>query len=108
MREGDHVEGDPRRRPHRVDVREGICGRNATEVVGVIDDRGEEVNRLDQRQIGAQPVNGRVVGGIEPDDQVRGRGRDGNARESRRADGVDLAGAAGPVGEAREPHVAID
>ena len=47
--ERDDVQRGERARPHRVDVGEGVGRGDAPEVVGVVDDGREEVDRLDQR-----------------------------------------------------------
>jgi len=47
----DEVEREERCAPHGVDVRERVRGRNAPPVVGVVDDRGEEVGGDDDRQV---------------------------------------------------------
>ena len=44
---------------------------DATVVVRVVDDRSEEIERLDQRQVVSQTVYSRVVGCIEADNQIR-------------------------------------
>ena len=53
-RERDDVQRRQRRAAHRVDVRQRVGRGDAAEVVGVVDDRGEEVDRLDQREVVAR------------------------------------------------------
>ena len=60
-RERDQVEGGQRPRAHRVDVRERVGGGDPAEVVWVVDDRREEVDRLDDRQLVADAVDAGVV-----------------------------------------------
>ena len=67
---------------HRVDVGERVGGGDPSEVERVIDDRREEVDRLDEREIVAQPVDARVVGGVEADEDVRIRSRAGSRASS--------------------------
>ena len=69
-RPGDEVEREQRRATHRVDVGERVRGRDASPVVGVVDDRREEVGGDDDGEVVAQPVDRGVVGGVEADEQV--------------------------------------
>ena len=84
-RERDEVQRQDRRRPHRVDVGERVGGGDPAEVARVVDDRGEEVDGLDQRQVVAEPIDGRVVGGVEADQQVRVARRRQRLRAARAA-----------------------
>ena len=87
---------------------ERVGGGDATPVVGVVDDRREEVGGEDEREVVADPVHRGVVGGVEPDDQVRVVGWLETAHEPEdRAQvvGGELAGAARAVGEAGEPEL---
>ena len=68
-REGDDVQRRERRAAHRVDVGERVGRGDAPEVVGVVDDGGEEVDRLDEREVVAQPEDGRVVARGRADEQ---------------------------------------
>ena len=68
--EGHDVQGGDGAGARRVDVAERVGGGNGAVVVGVVDHRREEVNRLHQRGIGAQPVDGGVVAGADADQQV--------------------------------------
>ena len=78
-RERDQVERADRRRAHRVDVGQGVGGRDPAEVERVIDDRGEEVDGLDERQVVAEREHAGVVGAAEADQHVRGRRRPAEA-----------------------------
>ena len=104
-RPGHEVEGHDRRRPHGVDVGEGVGGGDPSEVVGVVDDGGEEVGGEDDGEVVADPVDGGVVGGVEPDEEV-GVGRrvepPDEAEHGPQLRRRELAGAAGAVGEAGE------
>ena len=57
---------------HRVDVAQGVGGRNRPERVGVVNNGRKEVHRLNQRRVGAQAIDGAVVGGVETDQQIGG------------------------------------
>ncbi len=74
--------------------------------MGIVDDRGEEVGRHNDREVGAQPVHRGVVGGVEADEQV-GVSRciePAHEPEDRvEVLGTELARAAGAVREARQP-----
>ena len=85
---------------HRVDVRERVGGGDPAEVVRVVDDRREEVDRADDRQVVAEAVDAGVVGGVEADEHV-GIGVAWESPVEQRADrrGRHLARAAGAVGE---------
>ena len=70
LREADDVqreEGDP---AHCVDVAERVHHGDRAEIVGVVDDRREEVDRLNHGQVVRQAVDGSVVARVEPDEQV--------------------------------------
>ena len=70
LREADDVERKERSAPHGVDVAERVHRRDSAEVVGVVDDRWEEIDRLDYGQVVRQAVDGRIVARVEPDEQV--------------------------------------
>ena len=59
---------------HRIHIAQGIGGRNRAERVRVVNDGRKEIHRLNERRVGAQAVDGAVVGGIETDQQI-GMGR---------------------------------
>ena len=103
-REGDEVERGQRPRAHRVDVRERVGGRYAAEVVGIVDDRREEVDRLHERQLVADAVDARVVARSRSRPARPGPPSAEAPRRSRRDRRPDLAGAAGPVRERGQPH----
>ena len=109
-RPGDEVQREDRRGSHRVHVGQRVGGGDAPPVVGVVDDRCEEVGGEDEREVVTEAVDGGVVGRVQADDQVRVVGRLETADESEdRAQVVrgELAGAARAVGEAREPELGI-
>jgi hypothetical protein len=56
---------------HRVDIAQGIGGGDLTKGKGVVDDRSEEIDGLDQGDLVIEPVNPGIIGRFRPDDQVR-------------------------------------
>ncbi|GAA3098408.1 hypothetical protein GCM10017687_06540 [Streptomyces echinatus] len=104
---GEQVDGEDGPAAHSVHVGQGVGGGDPAPVVGVVDDRREEVGRAHQ---GGAPVgdHGRVVAGGEADEErgvaagerCRGQPRDHGLQFA----GRDLAGAAAAVGELREPY----
>ncbi len=100
QREGDQVQRTDRRRAHRVDVRQRVGGSDPPEVEWVIDDRGEEVDRVHQREVLTQPVHAGVVRVPVADEDIRvllAEGQPGQQRCDR--GGGELAAAAGAMGE---------
>ena len=84
---------------HREDVIERIRCCDGTVVAGIVDNRREEVEREDERALVVQPVDGCVVGGGEPNEQVL-RLRGDEAREQLLETGRRiLRGAAAARGE---------
>ena len=100
-RPGDEVEREQRRAAHRVHVGERVGGGDAAPVVGVVDDRREEVGGHDDREVVAQAVHRGVVRGVEPDEQVgvlrRVAEAAHEAEHGAQVGGGELAGAAGAV-----------
>ena len=94
FRERRHGEGQQRQAPHREDVVERVRRRDRAEVVGVVDDRREEVDGEDQRPLGVEPVDGGVVGRVEADQQILGRGGHESAEQFLEPRGRKLRGAA--------------
>ena len=68
-------EREQRHAAHREDVVQRVRRGDRAEVVGIVDDRREEVDREDERALVVELVHRRVVGGVEPDEQVLGLGR---------------------------------
>ena len=68
--EADDVERKEWGAPHGVDVAEGVHRCNGAEVVRVVDDRREEVDRLHDGDVVRQSVDGRVVARVESHEQV--------------------------------------
>src|SRR5205807_4136314 len=90
---------------HRVDVRQRVRRRDAAEVVRVIDDRGEEVDRLHDRQVVAQPVDGGIVGGRGVYEQLRIAGGGQARNEGVDGRGGQLAAATGAVRQRGQLHL---
>ena len=67
---------------HREDVVERVRRGNGTEGPRIVDEWREEVDREHDRALVVEPVHRRVVGGIEPDEQVLRIGRN-EPREQR-------------------------
>jgi hypothetical protein len=76
-----------------------LAGGDAAEVVGIVDDRGEEVDGLHQRQPVAEQVDAGVVGGRGADEQVRVVLLGQLAHDRQQVAGAELAAAAGAMGQ---------
>src|SRR5207247_903659 len=88
-------------------VVERVRGGDRPEVVGVVDDRREEVDREDERALVVEPVDRRVVRGIEADEQVLRLGRDEAAQQLLQARGGVLRRATAGGGEIRQLHARV-
>ena len=102
---GDEVDGQQRLAAHGVHVGEGVGGRDPSPVVGVVDDGGEEVGADDQGLLVAEPVDGRVVGGVQAHQQVGVEGgieAADEAEDRAQLGGGELGGAAAAGGVAGE------
>lgn len=71
VREADEIHGGARRASHGIHVGKGIGGRDLTVDERVVDHGGKEVDGLNQREIGRNPVDARVVVRFGADEQVR-------------------------------------
>jgi hypothetical protein len=69
-RPGQQVDRHQRRTAHRVDVRQRVGCRDPAPVVGVVDDRGEEVCGGDDRAVAVDAYGGAVVAVVEADKEV--------------------------------------
>ena len=78
--EGRDREREQRHPAHCKDVVERVRRRDRPEGPRVVDDGREEVDGEDERAVVVEPVHGRVVGGIEADEQLGRVDRD-EARE---------------------------
>ena len=70
LREADDVQREERDAAHGVDVAERVHHGDGAEIVGVVDDRREEVDRLNHGQVVRQAIDGSVVARVEPDEQI--------------------------------------
>ena len=98
--ESDYVEGEQRRSPHRVDVAEGVRRGHLSEDVGIVDDRREEIHRLNEGYVVVQAVDGGVVGRADPDQEVGVGGRRQLAQHLRQVRWTKLGSSAGAAGQA--------
>ena len=71
LREGRDVQREEHPAAHRVDVGHCVGRRDRAVFVGIVDDRREEIERLHQRALIIQRVDGRIVRRIEADEQLR-------------------------------------
>ena len=71
---------------------------------GVVDERREEVDGEDERALVVEPVDGSVVGRVEPDEQVGRLRRDEAAQQRLEPRGRVLRGATAALGELRQAH----
>ena len=55
---------------HGVDVRQRVCRRDLAKQERVVDHRWKEVDGLHETQVFANAENARIVGGIEPHEQI--------------------------------------
>ena len=55
---------------HGVDIRQRVCRGNLAKQERVVDHRREEVNGLHEPQVLPYAEDARIVGGIEPHEQV--------------------------------------
>ena len=105
--EGRDIQRRDRAAVHGVDVRQGIRRRDPAERVRVVDQRREEIERLDQGEIGREAIHPRVVHGLGADQDVgidltlRPGAQD--LRDPRRGDLARSPGAVGVVGESLLP-----
>ena len=89
---------------HRVDVGDRVGRGDAAEVVGVVDDGREEVDRLHERQVVAEPHAGGVVERRGADQHARVVDRRQAAQHLGEVGGGQLAGAAAAGRHAGQPH----
>ena len=98
-RPADEVDRRDRRPAHRVDVGQGIRRRYPPPVVGIVDDRGEEVSGREHREVIADPDGRGIVTVVEADEDI-GTGLAGQALDRLfELAGRDLAGTPSAVGE---------
>ena len=102
-REGEQVQGEERPPAHGVDVRQGIRRGDAAEVVGIVDDRGEEVEGHHQRAAVGELVHGCIVtrGCVHEDSGVVHREK--VTQNLRQLGLAELTRSPGAVGQGAEP-----
>ena len=69
-RDAQQVHGMARPPAHGVDVRQRVCRGDLAKQKRVVDHRWEEVDRLHEPQVLPYAEDARIVGGIEPHEQV--------------------------------------
>jgi hypothetical protein len=104
-REAHEVQREERPRAHRPDVGEGVGCGDAPEDERIVDHGREEVHRLDDGLGRGEPVHGRVVTRLVPDERARVLGARKAAQNLRQIRRADLAGSARAMGERGEPHL---
>ena len=102
--EGHDVQRQQRRRPHRVDVADGVGGRNLSVLIRVVDQRRDVVHGLRNRQVGRQSIHRRVVGSLKTNQQVRVTRARQLAEDLNEILGTDLASSTGAVAERGQPQ----
>ena len=101
-RPGHDVERGQGPPAHGVDVGQRVGRGDAAEVVGVVDDRREEVDGLHERELVGDPPHRRVVAGRRAHEQLGRRRRRQAADDRQEGRGRQLASAPGAVGERGE------
>ena len=87
---------------HREHVAHRVRGRDLAEGPRVVDERREEVDRADDREVVADAIGGRIVGWLEPGDQlVRSGLRAQTGERLGQQVGTELRRAPAAIGEAR-------
>jgi hypothetical protein len=99
-------EGEERLAAHREHVGDRVGRRDAAVVIGVVDDRREHVDRLDDRLVGVQLHDGRVVQRVVADQEaIVAQGRAWHAlQQLGEALCGHLAGTAPSCGALRQPR----
>src|SRR5450830_985399 len=102
-RHADDRQSHDRVAAHGVDVRQRVGRGDATEVVGIIDDRRKKIGGRDQRLTVVQAIHGGVVARLRAHQQVLGQGAHRRGREQLGEHaGRNLAAAAAAMGELGE------
>ena len=70
---GDDIHGGQGFAAHRVDVAEAVGRRDLAEQIGVVHDRREEIQGLDQGGLIIQAVDAGVVGRVDSHQNIRVR-----------------------------------
>jgi len=66
----DDIHGQQRPAPHGVDVREGVGRGDGPELIGIVDDGGKEIYRLDQGQLRGQTIDPGVVRRLQSHQEI--------------------------------------
>src|SRR5439155_10136397 len=104
-RERRDAKGEQGLRPDNVDVAQRVRRRDRPKLERVVDDRSEEIHGRDERAIGRDSVDGRVVARRRGVEHVGIDDRRQRAENLPELDGAELAGAARAVAVLREPHL---
>ena len=64
------IHGEQRPAPHGVDVREGVGHGDGPELIGIVDDGGKEIHRLDQGQLRGQTIDPGVVRRLQSHQEI--------------------------------------
>ena len=100
---GRDVESEEHLPAHRVDVRHRVGRTDRAGCIGVVDDRREEVERFDDRDVARDQVDRGVVGRVETDEQLRGSLlRAHRTQHLRQRAGAQLGPSASAGGERRQ------
>ena len=92
-------------RPHRVDVAERVRHGNLAECVGIVHDRGEEIDGLDDGQVGTKAIDPGVFRMLHPHDQVRIGDERQILQRFLQVTRTYLAGSPGPVDRPGQAHL---
>ena len=92
---------------HCVHIAERVGGRDCPKRECVVDDRGKEVHRLNERRFIIQPVDGGIVRGVDADEQVGVTYRWNLPQHLRQVAWTELAGSARAVGQGRKPKLVV-
>jgi len=101
-RKHHQVERQNRPPPHGIDVRKRVGGSDLPEPVGIVHRRRDEIHRADDRRIGRQAVDRRVVAGVETDQQIFIRGDRQFLQRVRQIRRTDFGGSPAGTGHAHE------
>jgi len=88
--------------PHGIHVGKGVGGGDLPVSVGVVDDRGEEIHRLDQGAGGIEAEHGRIIGGGSSDEKVVMPDLGESAQDLREIGLAEFGGSAGAGGQVRK------
>jgi hypothetical protein len=101
-RPADDVQRRHRLTTHRVDVGQRVGRGDLAEAKGIVDDRGEEIDGLNEGQIIGQRKNPGVIEGLETDDEPRIRAPWQAAQGTREVARTQLGGSTRAAGKRRE------